>query len=79
MLNQKPMYVMMNTDVIILKERILDKIERIEDASYLQSLDAILEYENYSDRPADRPTLSDEMHASWRRFWLRIWHTRGQA
>jgi hypothetical protein len=70
---------MMTTDVIILKERILNKIDRIEDKEYLQSLDAILEYENHDTQLGSRPTLSDEMHASWRRFWLRLWHNRGQA
>ncbi|TND08489.1 MAG: hypothetical protein FD123_2285 [Bacteroidetes bacterium] len=64
----------MSTDVLILKERILSKLDRIEDKEYLQSLDAILEYENHSESRGDRPTLSDEMHAAWRRFWLRTWH-----
>lgn len=58
----------------MLKERIMSKLDRIEDREYLQSLDAILEYENHSDDRGSRPTLSDEMHAAWRRFWLRVWH-----
>lgn len=66
----------MTTDVLLLKERIQDKLSRIEDKEYLQSLDAILEYENFSDNRGERPTLSDEMHAAWRRFWLRMWHKR---
>jgi ubiquinone biosynthesis protein COQ9 len=62
----------MENQVLYLKRRIREKLERIEDADYLESLDAILAYETAPAQETELPR--EELSKAWRRTWLRLWH-----
>ncbi len=67
------MLLLMDTHMLQLKRRIHDKLDRIQDPDYLQSLDAILSYETAPAQEPEQP-LRDEISKAWRRTWLRLWH-----
>jgi hypothetical protein len=63
----------MNIYVTQLKQSIREKLDQIEDAEYLSSLDAVLTYETYDmnkeKKAAD--TIGLPLQKSfWRRLWL---------
>ncbi|HTF02527.1 MAG TPA: hypothetical protein VK826_00820 [Bacteroidia bacterium] len=58
----------MNIYVTQLKQSIQSKLDQIEDAEYLSSLDAILTYETHDMPPRDhRKPLQKSF---WKRLWL---------
>jgi hypothetical protein len=57
----------MNIYVSQLKQSIQSKLDQIEDAEYLSSLDAILTYETHDMPPRERKPLQKSF---WKRLWL---------
>ena len=63
----------MNTYTTQLKQSIREKIDRIEDAEYLSSLDAVLTYETHGIAEKNRPAgVGKPLQKS---FWKRLWLT----
>jgi hypothetical protein len=58
----------MNIYVTQLKRSIREKIDHVEDADYLATLDAILTYETISSN-GRLPQTGEQKKFSWKRFW----------
>lgn len=56
-----------------LKNSIREKIDRIDDADYLSSLDAVLTYETYGMNESNKKRTPLQ-----KSFWKRLWLTRSR-
>lgn len=56
-----------------LKQSIREKIDRIEDAEYLSSLDAVLTYETYGMKTNTHNTSERLGMPLQKSFWKRLW------